>query len=197
MKKIKAVIFDLNGVFIKSPKLSDRFEKDFGVSQVEFLPILKTIMAKVRMPKSDTFYSYWKPYLQTWNINFTEKEFYDYCLGAEKENSELIEHVKNLKSRGIKIFALSNNYRERAEYYKKNFDFLNLFDKIYYSWQTGFVKPNKKAYEKLANENDLDYQECIYFDDSAKNIEVARNLGINAYLFNNETELIKEINKCF
>ena len=28
---IKAAIFDLNGIFLQSSKLSDRFEKDFGV----------------------------------------------------------------------------------------------------------------------------------------------------------------------
>ena len=34
---IKAVIFDLNGIFIQSPKLSDRF-KDFNIDTALFLP---------------------------------------------------------------------------------------------------------------------------------------------------------------
>jgi beta-phosphoglucomutase-like phosphatase (HAD superfamily) len=41
---IKAIIFDLNGVFIHSPKLSERFEKDFGVPTAQFLPKLGKIM---------------------------------------------------------------------------------------------------------------------------------------------------------
>jgi len=31
---IKAIIFDLNGIFIKSQKLGDRFEKDFGIINI-------------------------------------------------------------------------------------------------------------------------------------------------------------------
>ena len=37
---IKAIIFDLNGVFILSPYLSNRSEEKFGVSAKEFLPAL-------------------------------------------------------------------------------------------------------------------------------------------------------------
>ena len=40
---IKAIIFDLNGVFIKSPKLSDRFKERFNVSENDFLSLSDNI----------------------------------------------------------------------------------------------------------------------------------------------------------
>lgn len=49
---IKAVIFDLNGVFIQSPKLSDRYKEQFGVPIEEFLPVLNEILNKARLPKA-------------------------------------------------------------------------------------------------------------------------------------------------
>ena len=60
---IKAIIFDLNGIFIQSPKLSDRFAKDFGISSEVFLPKLSEIMNKVRQPSAGSSFIYWEPVL--------------------------------------------------------------------------------------------------------------------------------------
>ena len=91
-----------------------------------------------------------------------------------------------LKYRGYHIIILSNNFMERAEYYAKNFSFLTeIADKVYYSWQTGFVKPDPRAYQKILEDNNLEPDECIYFDDSEENIRVAGELGIRSFLFDN------------
>ncbi|MCX6721712.1 MAG: HAD-IA family hydrolase [Candidatus Staskawiczbacteria bacterium] len=186
---IKAVIFDLNGLFIQSPNLSDRFKEKFGVPTERFLPILKQIMAKVRLPGAEDTFDYWKPYLDKWGIVLNKKDFFDFWFNAEKENSELVRLAKQAKEKGIKLFILSNNFAERANYYKVKFLFLNIFDKVYYSWQTGFVKPNPEAFRNLLAENNLKPEECAYFDNSKENIEVAKNLGISSFLFETNKKL--------
>ena len=40
-----------------------------------------------------------------------------------------------------------------------------------------------EAYKKLLADNNLQSEECIYFDDSAENVETANNLGIKSFLF--------------
>ncbi|TRZ64491.1 MAG: HAD family hydrolase [Spirochaetia bacterium] len=188
----KAIIFDLNGVFIQSPKLSDRFLDQFGVAPEEFLPVLKEIMAKAGMPNASDSFSYWKPYLDKWNVGLSENEFFDFWFNAEKEVPEMIELAKELKNKGIKIFILSNNFSERADFYDKTFFFLKqIADKIYYSWQTGFVKPNTEAYKLILSENNLKPEECAYFDDSEKNIKVANGLGIKSFIFKGAEEIRK------
>lgn len=187
-----AIIFDLNGVFIQSPKLSDRIHAQFGIPKEEFLVALKEIMGKARMPNAGNAFSYWQPYLEKWGIKLTKQEFFDFWFSAEKENPEMIEIAKSIKEKGIKIFILSNNFKERAEYYEKNFSFLNeIFDKVYYSWQTGFVKPSPKAFENLLAENSLKPKECIYFDDSEENIKLAESLGIKSFKFENAESVRK------
>jgi putative hydrolase of the HAD superfamily len=181
---IKAVIFDLNGIFIQSPKLSDRFQEEFGTTGEEFLPALKEIMAKVRKPNAGDSFEYWKPYLENWGIGLTRDQFFDFWFSAEKEVPELIDMARKIKEKETEIFILSNNFIERATYYKQNFDFLNeLPKKIYYSWETGFVKPSPDAFKNLLKENNLKPEECIYFDNSEENIEIANGLGIKAFLF--------------
>lgn len=180
----KAIIFDLNGIFIQSPKLSDRFRDDFGVSNNEFLPALKEIMDKVRRPNAQPAFTLWRPYLEKWGVKLAEKEFLDFWFSAEKANTEMLTLAKNLKQQGIKLFILSNNFAERAKFYDETFPwFKELFEKVYYSWQTGFIKPDPRCWQNLLAENNLKPADYVYFDDSSTNVEIANDLGIKAYLF--------------
>lgn len=191
---IKAIIFDLNGVFIVSPRLSERLEQDFGVPKDEFLEALKANMDKLRRPGVIDMHL-WKPYFDQWHLNFSEEEFYDYWFSGEKENKELVDIAKKIKEKGIKLFILSNNFQRRAEFYKKAFPFLDeIFDGIYYSWQTGLLKPSTKALEKILEENNLQSKNCLYFDDSEKNMTTAQSLGIESYIYD-QKETVKILNK--
>lgn len=189
---MKAVIFDLNGLFIQSPNLSDRFQEKFGVSVEKFLAALKDIMPKLRNPGAGDAFTYWVPYLKEWNVNLSREDFFNFWFNAEKEVLDLVKVARKLKNKGVKIFILSNNFEERADYYKKNFSFLKMFDKVYYSWQTGLIKPDKKAFKNILSENNLKPEECLYFDNSKENVEAAKILGINAHFFGN-TNTVKRV----
>lgn len=200
MKNIKAIIFDLNGVFTLSRKLSDRFREDFGIGEEVFLPVLKEVMAQVRKPGAKDMYSYWQPHLEKWKVPLNENQFLDYWFSSEEENREMIKIAEELKRKGITLFILSNNLRERAKYYKEQFSFLDtLFSKVYYSWQTGFIKPDRRAYQLVLEENNLRPEECLYFDDSQTNVDVATALGIESYLFVGSADVkqkLSEILEC-
>ena len=192
---IKTIIFDLNGVFIQSPKLSERFGEQFGVPENDFLPALKDIMTKIRLPNANDAFLYWQPYLQKWGVNLSKEEFFDFWFNAEKEAPEITTLTRELKIKGLKNFILSNNFIERAAYYDKNFPFLReVADKIYYSWQTGFIKPNPEAYKIILRENNLKPEECIYFDDVKENIDIATSLGIKSFLFEGVAKTREVIN---
>lgn len=191
---IKAVIFDLNGIFLQSRNLSDRFQDDFNIPHDIFLPKLKEIMDQVRRPNALSTFSYWEPVFKEWNINMNEEEFWKYWFEEEKQSDRVIEYSKSLKQRGIKVFVLSNNFKERATFYGHYPWMHDAVDKAYFSWQTGFVKPDVKAWELVLKENNLKAEECIYFDDLEKNLVSARSIGIESFLFTNEDELENIIN---
>lgn len=186
---IKATIFDLNGIFLQSPKLSDRFEKDFYVPVTTFLPKLSEIMDEVRQPNAEPAFSYWQPALKGWGVNLSEQEFWDYWFKSEIQSDKMIAFTKELRSKGIKVFILSNNFRERAEYYGHYPWMHDAVDKVYFSWQTGFVKPDPEAWRLILKENNLKPEDCIYFDDQEKNLKAAESVGIKSFIFTNEAEL--------
>ncbi len=189
----KAAIFDLNGIFVQSPLLSVRFEKDFGIPASLFLPKLKEIMEKVRKPGAEKAFNYWQPVLREWGVEMSESEFWDYCFSAEKPSERMISFAKLLRSKGVKVFILSNNFKERAEYYSHYPWIHDAVDKVYFSFQTGHRKPDPRAWEMLLSENNLRAGECIYFDDDKKNVQAAENIGIKSFLFTNEEELEKTV----
>lgn len=186
---LKAAIFDLNGIFLQSEKLSDRFERDFSVPVSGFLPKLSEIMDKVRQKDAGPAFAYWKPILEEWSVQLTEQEFWDYWFKAENVSERMVQFASKLRGQGIKVFVLSNNFKERAEYYGHYPWIHEAVDKVYFSWQTGLVKPDLRAWSLVLEENNLKGGECVYFDDQEKNLRASESVGIPAYLFTSEEEL--------
>jgi putative hydrolase of the HAD superfamily len=134
----------------------------------------------VRRPDAPSVYSQFEPYFKKWQIEVSEKDFLDFWFSGESVNQDAQEYIQELREKGVQVFVVSNNFRERTEYYRTYFK--EIFDNItraYFSWETGFVKPSEEALVFALKENNLLAEEVIYFDDSTKNIEVARNLGID------------------
>jgi len=194
---IKAIIFDLNGIFLKAEYLTTRIEKKYGIPAKRLLPILKEVMTIARKPGIKDSFALWKPKLEKIGFNIDKEEFFHFWFSGEKLIPELIEYAKKLRERGLKAFILSNNFKERTEYYRKNFpEIFSSVDKVYFSWETGFVKPDPRAYLNILREHGLRPEECLYFDDSEENIKSAQKLGIKAIKYTNFLETKKIIENC-
>ena len=189
----KNILFDLNGIFIQSPYLTDRFRDGFGVAEEASMRALKEVMAQIRLPDAVSAYDAWRPYLVEWGISMDEEQLHDFWFGAETENIEMVRLAKKLKKAEHVLYILSNNFKERAEYYERTFDFMrpgaDLFTKIYYSWQTGFVKPDKEAFENFLKKEKLDASDCVFFDDSQRNVTAAQGAGIRSYVYSSPIEV--------
>ncbi|MBI2667026.1 HAD-IA family hydrolase [Candidatus Woesearchaeota archaeon] len=178
---LKAIIFDVNGIFIESEKLSYRLQKDYGVSSQEVLSTLKEIMPKVRQLNAPSCATLFEPHLKKWKTGLTGKEFLDYWFSGEHLVSEMVKYGEKLRDEGLKVFLLSNNFKERTDYYLLKFpELFAMTDKAYFSHETGFTKPDKQAYLHILSEWNLNPQEVAYFDDSKENVQAAEELGIHA-----------------
>ena len=192
---LKAIIFDLNGVFLKSEYMSDRVKKDFGIDDQEYIQALHHIMPQVRVPNAPDIFPLWEPYFKKWGISMTEEKYLNYWFSGENIVQELLDYAKQLKQEGKKVFILSNNFKERSTYYREHFpDLFDYLDHAYFSWETGFVKPNPEAWKKILQDHNFQPEECMYFDDSQKNVDAAKSIGLHAELYKNLEETKRKIN---
>jgi len=193
MATFKAIVFDLNGVFLLSKNLSERLSEKSGKAVDEILAVMKPILREVRNPERRGE-EVWQPLLDMVGMNRTD--FFEFYFSGESIDMEMLDFAKSLKKKGVIVFILSNNFRERTEYYRTNFPLLfQMVDKAYFSWETGLVKPDVRAYTNLLNENNLDGEECIYIDDSEENLEVARSLGIKGIKYESGEQVRREIDE--
>jgi HAD superfamily hydrolase (TIGR01509 family) len=185
------VILDCNGLFFTlKEKFLHRFCRDFDVPLEVFMPVHLEIMNNVRRPDAPNIFSLWQPHFLEWGISLQEEEFYQYWFDAEKEHDEMIECVKVIRATGARVIILSNNFRERYEYKKDFFDKINQsVDAVYYSWNTGFVKPHADSFNLVLATQNVTADQCLFFDDSPQNVAAAEGLGITSYIFTNIDEM--------
>jgi len=99
----------------------------------------------------------------------------------------------NLLRANYKTAMLSNINTLHYDYLKKSFPVFNVFDKIFLSFEMGLVKPDKAIYSKVIDELKIMPQEIFYTDDRAELVTSARSLGINAHIFSDFEQLIRDI----
>ena len=94
----------------------------------------------------------------------------------------MTEIIKELSNK-TEIYILSNIDEYYWETVKKLHDELNLFDSVYLSFEIGLAKPDKKIFEFVLSDIKADAKDCIFIDDTLKNITVAEDIGIEAHQF--------------
>jgi putative hydrolase of the HAD superfamily len=102
---------------------------------------------------------------------------------------DMIDLARRIKKGGVQVIILSNNFKERAEFYGHYPWLHEVADKVYFSWQTGFVKPDERAWQLVLRENNLEPSEVLYCDDQERNNKVARSLGLETHSYSGVAEL--------
>ena len=114
-----------------------------------------------------------------------------------RENFKEVEGTRDiivrLKKLGYKLALLSVHGEEWVEYLEKKFDYHKLFDVLSYSYETKVSKPDPLSFKHVLEKLKAPPEECLFIDDSYKNVAVAKELGINAILFTSAKDLEKDL----
>lgn len=105
------------------------------------------------------------------------------------------ELVLDIKRSGKKLYLLSNISNGFANGYKDVpwlKELLECFDGLVFSAEVNLVKPNREIFEYLLEKFSLNADECLFIDDSEKNIIGAKNAGIDGYLFDGNAEKLRK-----
>lgn len=97
--------------------------------------------------------------------------------------------INNLREKGYDIYYLSNwNKWSVNEIIRttETMDFLKDLDGGVFSYETGYMKPDKRIYEFFIKKYNIDPNKAIFFDDKKENIEAAEKFGIKGVLFSKD-----------
>lgn len=103
--------------------------------------------------------------------------------GPVAEGHDLLDRVV---AAGIPVYGLTNWSAETFEPRRAQWPHLRHFKYIAISGHLKMVKPDPEIYHHLLERIGLPAENCLFIDDSAKNIEAAECLGIKAVHFRND-----------
>jgi 2-haloacid dehalogenase len=108
-------------------------------------------------------------------------------MAGEIEGAVAILH--ELKDANYELHALTNWSAETFPFARERFAFLDWFETILVSADVGLIKPDPAIFELLLGRIGRTPAECVYIDDSAKNVAAAAALGFDAIAFENAAQL--------
>jgi putative hydrolase of the HAD superfamily len=113
-------------------------------------------------------------------------------------NGRMVDYMRSLKSRGLRMALLTNNIREWEPHWRAKVPEIDeIFDVVVDSSRVGMRKPEPEIYELTLERlgDGLTAQECIFVDDVELNCQTARELGMHAVLFDDTEQAITELER--
>lgn len=91
--------------------------------------------------------------------------------------------LRELRSKGVPVFALSNFGRETFAFAETQYPFLTEFDRRFVSGHMGVTKPDPAIYAAVEAESGLAPETILFTDDREENVEAARARGWGVHRF--------------
>ncbi len=112
---------------------------------------------------------------------------HDIDLSILEPNKELNEIISGLPG---KKFIFTNGSKKHAENVLRKLEMNKLFDDIFDIKDSNFIpKPNKDAYVNFIRKMEIDTKHSIMFEDIARNLQPAKDLGIISVLIKRDIPL--------
>jgi 2-haloacid dehalogenase len=94
-----------------------------------------------------------------------------------------VEILEDLHDQGSALYAITNWNGDTFRATKGRFGFLSLFRDIVVSGDEKLLKPDPAIYHLLAKRNEIKLENSLFIDDSLKNVEGAKAVGMKAHHF--------------
>ncbi|AEF85939.1 HAD-superfamily hydrolase, subfamily IA, variant 3 [Treponema primitia ZAS-2] len=98
-------------------------------------------------------------------------------------NPETVKLMEDVKNAGLKLGILSNMPHEFLAMARKNIPVFQLPHRGIFSCEVDSIKPEEKIYRETLSALGLEPEEMAFFDDIAVNVDKARSLGIQAFIW--------------
>ncbi len=201
---IKAIIFDLGGIFVGDEwrvvytKIAEALEMPEDQLKEILIPLLKEWEGREINEEM-----LWKKLeIETGRkLRFQLRK--DLFFQTFRENAQDIDEswqiLAELRDRGVRLALLSNTNPAHLRALKETgridrFSELGV-EVFVYSFQVGFRKPDPRIYKLALEELNLPAKDCLFVDDILKNVKATEDLGIKGIHFQAANQLREELGR--
>jgi epoxide hydrolase-like predicted phosphatase len=194
--RIQAVVFDIGGVLEVNPDLgvTGTWEQRLGLAPGELNErmgnawhggsigaisedeVRRALIERLSLDErqlADFMCDFWREYLGT-------------------ANTELIDYTRRLRPR-YRTGIVSNSFVGAREREQAAYGFEDLVDEIIYSHECGMSKPDPGIYSLACDRLQSDPAQMVFLDDSEPCVAGARQAGIQAVLYQDNAQAIRDI----
>ena len=102
---------------------------------------------------------------------------------------------ERLEELGVPLYAITNFAADTFAEAQERFPTLKAFRDIVISGDEKIIKPDRAIYDILLERNTLDAADCLFIDDSEKNVEGAKAVGMHAHHFRSPYLLSEDLKR--
>lgn len=113
--------------------------------------------------------------------------------GMVTKRDYAIPWIQHLKAHGYKVYYLSNFSVKAYEDCIDALDFIPYMDGGILSYREKVIKPDAEIYRLLLSRYSLNAEESVFIDDTEKNVDAAKALGIHGICFRSREQADEEL----
>jgi epoxide hydrolase-like predicted phosphatase len=183
---IKAIIFDLGGVLLRTADFSprDQLAARLGMKRVKLEEFIFGGESGDRAQRGEiSVQQHWEHLSQ--QINCSPQEFkalLDEFFAQDELDHAMIDYVRKLHH-SYKTALLSNAWDDLRQVIAEKWHFEDAFDVMIISAEVRLAKPDPRIYQLALNELGVEAREAIFVDDMKRNVEGAQEVGLHGIQF--------------
>ncbi len=185
---MKILLLDADGVvLVKGEYFSEKYAREYKLPIEEVVEFFKGPYVECQKGEAD-LKEVIQPYLQKWAWTGSVEDFLEYWFRSDVVPNETMEKtLAEFRARGIRIYLASNNEKYRAAEIEKVLTELNILDGFYFSSALKVRKEDPSYFTHILKDLAVAPEEVVFVDNEQKNVDSAASVGIEAFLYNEQT----------
>jgi putative hydrolase of the HAD superfamily len=180
---IEAVVFDVDGVLVRSGVFGQRLRRELALQAAELDEFWRGPFGQCSLGLLDLKEAM-KPFLERWSYPGTVDDcLRDWFEADSILNADVLDEVERLRHRGVPCHVASTQECHRAAYLEGAMGLAARFDRLFFSCHLGVKKPQLEFFQRVASELGTSPAALLFIDDQQMNVDAARAAGWNAELY--------------
>lgn len=193
---IRAVIFDLGGVLIRTVEsvTREQMAARLGVTRLDLEEMVFGDDSGTRAQRGEIQANqHWENLrlrlkMTPEEITIFQKDFWS----GDRLDTKLVDYIRGLRQ-SYRTALLSNAFSDLREMITRRWKIADAFDEIVISSEVGMMKPDPLIYRFVLERLNVAAPEAVFVDDFVRNVEGARVVGMHAVHFRTSEQVRAEL----